>query len=242
MQFRVLTYNVHKGIGGIDRRYRPERIMAVVEHYVPDIVLLQEVDDGVPRSHFHCQVDLFADALGFDHRAYQKNVSLKVGCYGNAILSRFPIEILGSIDLTLPYKKRRQALVASVHLRWEHHNRTLVLTNVHLGLSGYERKQQLLRLLDHEFLRHHHRQTPMIIGGDYNDVWGMLGNHSLVPAGFTCAAGRIRTFPAALPLRPLDRFFVRGNLNVDHVFAGHSNLARQASDHLPLIGDFVLIE
>lgn len=238
MRFRVLTYNVHKGIGGIDRRYRPERIMQVVEHHAPDIVLLQEVDDGVPRSHFHCQVDLFADALGYDYRAYQKNVWLKVGCYGNAILSRFPIDILGSIDLTLPFKKRRQALVASVHLRWEHHTRTVVMANVHLGLAGYERKLQLLRLLEHDSLRHHQRQTPMIIGGDYNDVWGTLGQRTLEPAGFTNAAGRIRTFPAALPLRPLDRFFVRGDLHVDHVFAGHSNLARQASDHLPLIGDF----
>lgn len=242
MRFRVLSYNIHKGIGGVDRRYRPERIMAVVEHYAPDIVLLQEVDDGVPRSHFHCQVDLFADALGFDHRAYQKNVQLKRGYYGNAILSRFPMEILGNIDLTLPFKKRRQALVATAHVRWENHTRSVIIANVHLGLAGYERKQQLLRLLAHDSLKHHHRKTPIIIGGDYNDVWGRLGHHSLIPAGFSAVSGKIRTFPAAMPIRPLDRFFIRGALGVAHVFAGHSNLARQASDHLPLIGDFLLIE
>ena len=50
MRFRIVTYNIHKGIGGIDRRYRPERIAETLAHYEPDIVFMQEVDDGVPRS------------------------------------------------------------------------------------------------------------------------------------------------------------------------------------------------
>ena len=62
MQFRLLTYNIHKGIGGVDRRYRPERIVEVVAHYQPDIVCLQEVDEGVKRSQFHQQAELLADA------------------------------------------------------------------------------------------------------------------------------------------------------------------------------------
>ena len=56
MQFRLVTYNIHKGIGGVDRLYRPERIVETLAHYQPDIVLLQEVDDGVPRSRHHRQV------------------------------------------------------------------------------------------------------------------------------------------------------------------------------------------
>ena len=47
IKIRVLTYNIHKAIGGVDRRYRPERIIETIGHYQPDIVLLQEVDDGV---------------------------------------------------------------------------------------------------------------------------------------------------------------------------------------------------
>ncbi len=27
MRFRLMTYNIHKGIGGVDRRYRFERII-----------------------------------------------------------------------------------------------------------------------------------------------------------------------------------------------------------------------
>lgn len=40
MHLRVLSYNIHKGIGGLDRRYRPDRVQDVLEHYAADIVLL----------------------------------------------------------------------------------------------------------------------------------------------------------------------------------------------------------
>ena len=46
-RFRLITYNIHRGIGGVDRRYRPERIIETLQRYRPDIVLMQEVDDGV---------------------------------------------------------------------------------------------------------------------------------------------------------------------------------------------------
>ena len=108
MRLRLMTYNIHKGIGGIDRRYRPDRIMETVRHYEPDVVLLQEVDEGTPRSHHHRQVDLLGDALEMPYRVYQPNVRLKVGQYGNAILSRHPLTDMQDLDLTIPLKKRRR--------------------------------------------------------------------------------------------------------------------------------------
>jgi len=49
MQLRVLSYNIHRAIG-IDRLFRPARIAKVLRHHEADLVLLQEVDVGVPRS------------------------------------------------------------------------------------------------------------------------------------------------------------------------------------------------
>ena len=40
MQFRLITYNIHKGIGGVDRRYRLERIIETLARYKADIILL----------------------------------------------------------------------------------------------------------------------------------------------------------------------------------------------------------
>jgi endonuclease/exonuclease/phosphatase family metal-dependent hydrolase len=238
--FRIASYNIHKGIGGVDRRYRPERIVETLKRYNPDIVLMQEVDDQVPRSRHDCQVELFADALEMKSQAYQRNVTLKKGHYGNAILSRFPLVDVQHIDLTIPLKKRRRCLVAHCHLKYNGHQRTLLIANVHLGLAGFERKMQLRKILDHDAIRHTHRNTPMIVGGDFNDVWGTLGSKIMVPAGFAAAGKAIRTFPAAFPARALDHLFYRGDLQLHHAFASRSKIARQASDHLPLIVDFEL--
>ena len=63
MRVRALTWNIHKAIGGIDRKYRPDRVIEVIGHYAPDIVFLQEVDEGCRRSRQDRQVDLIGDAL-----------------------------------------------------------------------------------------------------------------------------------------------------------------------------------
>jgi endonuclease/exonuclease/phosphatase family metal-dependent hydrolase len=133
MRLRLVTYNIHKGIGGVDRRYRLDRIIETVRHCEPDLVFLQEVAEGSPRSHHHRQVDLLGDALNLPHRVFQPNVWLKEGRYGNAILSRHPLSDVQDLDLTIPLKKCRRALIARCRVHSPQHLRTLLLFNVHLG-------------------------------------------------------------------------------------------------------------
>lgn len=238
---RILTYNIHKAIGGLDRRYRPQRIVETISAQNPDIVLMQEVDDGVPRSNGDCQVELFADALNMNYSAFQRNVRLARGHYGNAILSQFPLTDIQHIDLSVPLKKRRRALIAHCTLRLGSHQRTILVVNLHLGLAGFERKIQLNTILMSEIVRQTRRHTPTIIGGDYNDVWDTLGKRIMQPAGFESAGHHIRTFPAALPARSLDHIYYRGDLHLDHAFACRSKVAKAASDHLPLVVDFRML-
>jgi len=238
MHLRLLSYNIHKGIGGVDRKYDLGRIIDTINFYAPDVAILQEVDEGVPRSGRHRQVELLADATQLSHLAYQRNVRLKFGHYGNAILSRFPLEESHDIDLTLGPKKRRGAQVVRWRVPVAGHTKSMVLANVHLGLSGIERQIQLRRLLSKPPLASLRGRTPLIIGGDCNDVWNTLDKRVMSPAGFAAAGTPVRTFPARMPLRPLDRVFYRGDLRVVRTFAGHTELARQASDHLPLVVEF----
>ena len=239
MHLRLVTYNIHKGIGGRDRRYRPERIIETIAHLEPDVAFLQEVDEDVPRSRHDMQAELLASELGFSHIAFQRNVTLKKGWYGNAILSRFPLSDIESYDLTIRFKKRRQALLARCKVPVGEHTRSLLLANLHLGLAGPERVYQLRKLLCHHLLADAHRRTPVVVGGDFNDVWGRLGRRVLEPEGFTLAGGMMRTFPAVLPMRPLDRIYFRGPLEVHHTFACRTMVAHQASDHLPLVAEFL---
>jgi endonuclease/exonuclease/phosphatase family metal-dependent hydrolase len=239
MHLRLATYNIHKGIGGRDRRYQPERIIETLAHIQPDIALLQEVDEDVPRSRHHLQAELLAAKLGFSHFAYQRNVTLKRGWYGNAILSRFPLTDIQSYDLTVRFKKRRQALIVRCKVPIGGHLKSLTITNLHLGLAGPERVYQLRKFLKHQLVSDVQDQTPIIVGGDFNDVWGNLGRRVLEPVGFHLAGRMMRTFPAILPIRPLDRIYFRGPLMVHHTFACRTACAHQASDHLPLVAEFL---
>jgi len=241
VRIRLLTYNIHKCIGGIDRRYAPERVRETIAYYKPDLALLQEVDSEARRSNRDRQVDLLGDLLGFRHRSYFPNVRVRRGGgeYGNAILSRFPLTETQNIDLTIPPKKRRSVLHARyrVRLNGVKNTRTLHVYNMHLGLSGAERKIQLRKFLEsHPFVGLNHR-TPIVVAGDFNDVWGTLGRKLLVPAGFRGMRAVPRTFPAYAPVRALDSIYVRGRLEVVQVFRSHLDIAKRASDHLPLIAD-----
>jgi len=228
MRLRLLTYNIHKGIGGVDRRYRLGRIVEAITHCDPDIVFLQEVDDGVPRSRHHRQVELLSDALGLPHRAYQRNVTLREGHYGNAILSRFPLQDIRHLDLTVPLKKRRRALAAHCRMRFGGHSHTLLLFNFHLGLAGFERTIQVRRFLNSEILKHAHKNTPTIAAGDFNDIRGKLGKRLLEPAGFKPVAKHVRTFPAIMPMRTLDWIYYRGDIKLHHSYASRTENAKRA--------------
>src|SRR5687768_5277480 len=88
---RLLTYNIHKGIGGRDRRYSLARVIEVIEEQNPDLICLQEVDRHVRRSRFDDQPRLLSDYFHAAAHLYQLNVHLKTGGYGNLVLSRWPI-------------------------------------------------------------------------------------------------------------------------------------------------------
>ncbi len=239
MRARLLTYNIHKAIGGLDRRYRPERIRDTIAHYDPDIVCLQEVDEGVPRSNGHRQVDVLGDMVGLRHRTWFPNVKVRSGGqYGNAILSRFHLTQTENIDLTVGWRKRRSVLHARYRVRIPNgrKTRTVHVFNLHLGLSQSERKRQLQMFLEcHPFAHLHHR-TPVIVAGDFNDVFGTLGR-LLRPDGFVGTDEPVNTFPAYAPARALDSVYVRGDVEIRRLFRSQLKVAKAASDHLPLVAE-----
>jgi endonuclease/exonuclease/phosphatase family metal-dependent hydrolase len=241
MKLRVLTYNVHKCIGGLDRRYRPERVWNVIAPLEPDFVLLQEVDEGARRSNGDRQVDLLGDLLGLRHRTFFPNVRVPGGGhYGNAILSRYPLTHTSNIDLTVRWTKRRSVLHARFRVRRHGRDecfRTVNVYNLHLGLSQGLRQTQLKTFLESQPFAGHHPRTPVILAGDFNDVWGSLGPQLLEPAGFRGCGTPPRTFPAYAPIYALDGVYVRGDAKLLKVDRPSAAVARWASDHLPLVAD-----
>ena len=235
---RLLSYNIHKGIGGRDRRYDILRIINVIEQENPDLICLQEVDHLVRRSRYHDQPQLLARHFNAVGHLCQTTVRLKTGGYGNVLISRWPIHSCHQISLRFGGKKPRGAQLAVV----ETPEGSLQLVHWHLGLAEKERHWQVNHLLTHHLLRLA-EDLPVVVAGDSND-WrntlakGPFATHNFLQA--TAPVSRFRSFPAYFPMGSLDKAFVRGDVFVRHARVVRSALARRASDHLPLVIDFHL--
>lgn len=232
---RVLSYNIHKGIGGRDRLYRLHRIMQVIEHERPDLICLQEVARGMPRARREDQAELLAAYFQPADMSYQFNVQFRVGGYGNLILSRWPIVERLHLSLRMKLRKPRGAQLAVVDTP----QGPLQLVNTHLGLAEKERHWQLARLLDH--CLHPPSELPTLMIGDSNDWRNTLAQGPAAILGLrhvTAPPWRFRSFPAYLPIGSLDKAFCSPSVQVSSVHVAATKLARVASDHLPLVIDF----
>ena len=235
---RLLSYNIHKGIGGRDRRYRLERIIQVIEAEKPDLICLQEVDRHVARTRHDDQPKKLSEALHALEHLYQLNVRFKGGGYGNLVLSRWPLRSGYQISLRRKRRKPRGAQLAVI----ETPEGPFHLVHWHLGLAERERHWQVRHLFDHAHF-HESAHLPTLIVGDFNDWLNTLARGPFASHGFiqvTAPRSRFRSFPSYWPVVSLDKAFARGPVIIRHARIVHSRLARDASDHLPLLVDFHL--
>ena len=247
MRLRVLSYNIHRAIG-VDRRFMPERVASIIGYYNPDVAMLQEVDEGAPRSR---ELDLareLARALDFQHFAIGHNVRLRKGRYGNATLSRWPIRRERNIDLTIGFMRRRGCQHTRIAVRTPAGGtRRLEVFNLHLGLSARERERQMALLVRSREFAALPFGVPTVIAGDTNDWRSLLRPLFVDMLGFRSATGgndarerAISTFPSFFPQGALDRVYHRGPLRLVSARRCRLALSRVASDHLPVIVDFEL--
>ena len=247
MQIKILSYNIHRAIG-VDRRFRPERIISILEHHRADIVLLQEVDVGVSRSQGLDLAKELAKALNYPYYALGLNVKVKQGHYGNATLSRFPISDQRNIDLTVDRRKKRGCLYTSLSLPTvEGAIRKMAVFNLHLGLSAQERIRQVGMLVRSAAYAALDKEQPCLIGGDFNDWRTLLAPVFIDILDFACATNRktghqepLETYPSFSPTGSLDKIFCKGGLEVVSGRRCRLRVSRMASDHLPVIAELKL--
>lgn len=239
-QFRILSYNVHSCIG-TDRHHSPERVAAVIASCKPDIVALQEIDVGRPRTGGIDQAHALASLLGM--QAFF-NASTRVGPerYGDAILTALPIEMRRTGQLPGFYDRikvePRGALWASIDVG----GHRLQVVNTHLGVWPHEQMLQLSALLGPEWLGHPDCRDPVVFVGDFNAPPG-LAPYRRLASRFTdvqkeWGTRKARpTFPGRMPTLRLDHVWLRGRADIRNVEVVRTPLSRVASDHLPLVVD-----
>lgn len=226
-RLRIATYNVHSGIG-LDRRFRPQRVLAVITELDADVIALQEVLS--PVYGFDVHEHLRAET-GF-HLATMATMQLAGGTFGNAVLSRWPIleriehalavgthEPRGALDVVIGYGRRKLRVIAT-----------------HLGLRSAERRLQIARLVD---IARTNADLPTVLAGDLNVRRGR-STELLACVEHFGPAQAPSTFPSIAPVLPLDRIFVSPHAALLKIEVHRSRRARIASDHLPLVATLEL--
>ena len=218
---RVLTWNVH-GCVGRDGVRDPNRVARVLEAAQPDISALQEIDSRT-RAAAHDAFSYFGELFGWT-TVSARTLTAKDGHYGHIVLSRWPIESLGEIDLSMRWREPRKAIVGAIQAP----GARVIVIAVHLGILPSERRKQLGRLRERiETIA----ERPLLVLGDFHDFPKRLDRHALAPS--LAVTPPLATYPSRLPFLPLDRICFSAPLGL--VTAATLNDAEHVSDHLPLV-------
>ena len=238
---RIMTYNVHRCVGS-DGRADPRRIAEVIGACQPDVVALQELDVGRFRTGGIDQAHAIAHSLGMSVH-FNPALQVEEELYGDAILTALPMRLVkaGPLPGSVGFEPRA-ALWAAV----EANGTEIQIINTHLGLPAYERMAQAKTLLGQNWLGHPDCRDPVILLGDFNvrrqSVAYRMFTARLRDAQLVLHKRARRTFPARMPMLRIDHIFCSRSVEVLDVEVPRSQLVRTASDHLPLVMDFSIIE
>jgi endonuclease/exonuclease/phosphatase family metal-dependent hydrolase len=228
-ELTVATYNVHRwqGLNGV-RAPDPARAGFVIHEVGADVTALQEVlrPFGEPDP-----LERLAEALRL-HLAFVTTRVHRRGEVGNAILSRWPITSVFTLDLSFSRVERRSA----VAVQFSGTGGTLAVVATHLALVDRTRRQQVESILSHPQL-----QGSVLLAGDLN-AWRRCEATRTLERELVGqdAVTWPRSFPSARPVLALDRIYARG-ADVLEVAAHDSPAARRASDHLPVVARIRLV-
>ncbi len=218
MKLTFLTINAHKGFSALNRRFALPELRSAVQDSGADVIFMQEVVGqnlahaeryfAWPRKPQH---EYMAELSGF-HHAYGRNAVYTAGHHGNAILSRFPILKSEKVDISTNRVEKRGLLYARLQLPGG--KPPLHCVCVHLGLLCVSRAKQFRKIRDF-ILAKVPDHEPVIVAGDFNE-WRKRRKDvletalAMKDAGLSLHGRKLRTFPAALPVFPLDRVYLRG--------------------------------
>lgn len=241
---RVLSYNIHHGQGA-DDRLSLERIAQVIRQADPDIVTLQEVDQGCGRSGRKAQAQELERLTGY-YSVFGKAIDFDGGEYGQGVLSRWPIK--ESRVHRLPNEQqsngsmREQRIVLEAIVSSEFG--FVRVLGTHLDHSKEElRQEQALavdRLLDSVSFGKS-KTAATILAGDLNDVPDSrtLGHFRQRWQIDPRSAGEsLASYPSQSPRTRIDYVMVdrEGLLLVDSVEVLTESVA---SDHRPVVATLV---
>lgn len=243
----VLTYNMHKGFAAGNRRFVLPQLRDALEEADVDLIFLQETQ-GEHREH-QTRVANWPSATQFEflahrlwpHYAYGKNAVYRAGHHGNAILSKYPFSKWENINVSAFRSASRSLLHGVITLPED--KGPVHLICIHFDVMASQRQRQLA-ILRHYVEKQIPHGAPLIVAGDFNDWWGEaeyeIGAKLGMGEVFKALRGRhARTFPAWLPVLPVDRIYYRAVTPLACEWLKERRW-RRMSDHVALHATFAV--
>lgn len=235
---RVMAYNIHHANPPSKPDYIDiDAIAAVIQKQDPHVVALQEVDVHTNRSGKNLdQAKAIAEKLGM-HYFFAKAIDYDDGEYGQAILSKFPIE--EEKIHRLPSTEGTNAeprILATVRIKTDS-DRHIRFGTVHLDAqrdptSRRMQAEELNRIAKDEAL-------PFVIAGDFNASEGHEPLQILAERFEPSCTDCPFTIPEINPRRAID-FIMFDRKNDWKVFSHNVVDEQYASDHLPVVATLLL--
>lgn len=222
---RVATYNVHgwRSLGG---RRDIARFVETIRELDADVVGLQEVVMP-PLIEEQCLETAVAAPLRM-HAVAGPTLTRLGAEYGNALLTRFPVERWQGHDLSVRGCEPRGAVEAVLAVG---EGRLRVIAT-HLGLRARERRVQTEALLR---LVREGGDVPTVLMGDFNE-WMPANRTVRAVSDALGATPAPATFPSCFPVLALDRLWATPNLSLVNL-RRHRPAYATCSDHLPLVAE-----
>lgn len=230
MELTFASYNIHKAVG-VDGRFDPDRIIAVLRELQADVIALQECD-----RRFGERESVLPKALLDDTPWRAADVARRprsLGWHGNTLLVRRDIEVVDTEALHLPTLEPRGAVRADLAIE----GRRIRVLGMHLDLSGLRRRDQVRAILRH--CEDCSETCPTVLLGDFNQ-WGegKRALRELRDSWQVLDTGK--SFPSRQPIAPLDRIVASPEWQCREHRVHHSATATRASDHLPVVARLTL--
>ncbi len=239
---RLISYNVH-GCLGMDGAITTDRIARVIARHDPDFVALQELDMGRPRSSGMDQSERIARKLEMKYH-FHPVFSVEDEHFGNAILSRYPMTLIKMAALPQLAQRKHYEPRGALWVAAQIEGQTIQIINTHLSYWPLERLAQVDCLLGDQWLASQEAQGPIILCGDLNLFPGSSFykkicrrlNDSQIQLN---KKRPYQTWSSSYPIGRIDYAFMSPEFRVQTVTVPRTSLDKIASDHLPLVVEFV---
>ena len=203
-----------------------------------DICGLNEVRNQENLEGLCNQAKVIAENLGY-YYVFGKAINNRGGEYGNALISKYPIEDVQFIPISVPrelrvgknYYEDRVIIAAKISID----GRIITILVTHFGLNDDEKEEAIKAIKEYESKC----TDPIVCMGDFNirpdsDHYAELKDVFNDTAEFLI--GNSKTYPCPCPKYKIDYIFCNDKCDVTRAFVPEFNI----SDHRPYVTDIEL--